>query len=114
MTRVNVYAQPDNDYDERTLAGWFSPESAERFDEATRWDGNNHVSVTSGSQWDHQSLYRTLKGAWVIHRWSQWQGSTPIWQFVSPDQARKWLLANHCDEAVEKYFGPIPDEHMED
>jgi len=62
--------------------------------EATRWDGNNHISVPTGSQWDHQELHCSRKGRYYIESWSQWQGSTPRAEWVSHHAAASWLLAN--------------------
>lgn len=97
MNRITVY-----DYGEgRRVAGWFDRGRADAYGEATRWEGNNNVSVATGRQWDHEVLYRTAQGRWVLHAWSQWQGSTPTWRFVVEDQARDWLVSNehqHIDE----------------
>lgn len=41
------------------------------------WNGSNHISQATGSQWEHESLLRTAGGWWVLHRWSQWQGVSP-------------------------------------
>lgn len=83
---------------------WFSPESAECFGELTWWDGRNRISVPTGSQWEHEELYRTRKGVWVLHSWSQWQGSRSTYEIVGDAQAKAWLIAAKEDEAVERYF----------
>jgi len=101
----------ENVFDEfGELVGWFDRAKAEEFAEATRWDGSNHISLATGSQWDHQELYHTAGGRWVLHSWSQWQGRPERYRFVDDDAAREWLLANGEDEAAEKYFGEIEDE----
>lgn len=64
------------------------------WDEATRWDGRNHISIPTGSQWEHQRLYRSRKGRYWLECWSQWQGSTPHAEWLSPQEAARWLLAN--------------------
>ena len=64
------------------------------WEEATRWDGNNHISKATGSQWDHQTLYRSRRGRYYIVSSSQWQGSTPSAEWVSNEEAARWLLAN--------------------
>lgn len=111
MSRVNVYAKADEyGYEKPELLGWFDPAKAEEFDEDTDWDGSNHISVATGSQFAHQSLYRTAKGRWVLHEWSQWQGSMPSWEFLGDNEAREWLLKNKRDEAVERFFGEIEEE----
>ena len=62
--------------------------------EATRWDGRNHISVPTGSQWNHETLYKSRKGRYYIEYESQWQGSTPHAEWVSNREAARWLLTN--------------------
>ena len=84
--------------------GWFNRASADSFEESTRWNGNNHISVNTGSQWDHEQLYKTAKGKWVLHSWSQWQGSTESWQVIGEHQAYAWLLNNEFAQHVPNRF----------
>ena len=66
MDRINIYGEPGDD-GRRPLIGWFDRDAAKgRYDEDTRWDGSNHVSVATGSQWDHEMLYRTPQDRWVL------------------------------------------------
>lgn len=104
MLRVNVFDEDGQ------LVGWFNKETAKEFTEDTRWDGHNHISRATGSQWDHEQLYRTAGGNWVLYRWSQWEGVADRYQFLAEDEARTWLLAQGHDAAAEEYFGPIPEE----
>ena len=76
---------------------WFDKDTATCFEEATIWNGNNHVSCATGSQWDHEELYRTASGKWALHRWSQYQGSVPSWELVDNDEAARWLVKNEYD-----------------
>jgi hypothetical protein len=62
--------------------------------EATRWNGSNHISVPTGSQWNHETLYRSRKGRYYVEHESQVQGSTPHAEWVSPEEACRWLLMN--------------------
>ena len=62
------------------------------WDERTDWDGRNHISRATGSQWDHQNLYRSRKGRYYIVHQSQWQGSKSWAEWVSPQAATVWLL----------------------
>ncbi len=64
------------------------------WDEDTRWNGNNHISCATGSQWEHETLYLSSKGRYYVEHTSQWQGSTPHAFYVSPSEAAHWLLAN--------------------
>ena len=71
--------------------GWLDLDRAKKYDEDTRWDGNNHISVATGSQWNHEALYCTRKGVYVINSWSQWQGSGESWTRID---AADWLMRN--------------------
>lgn len=62
--------------------------------EDTRWDGRNHISVNTGSQWEHETLYLSAKGRYYIESVSAWQGSVPSAAFITPEEAARWLLAN--------------------
>lgn len=115
MTRINVYTYPtaeERSYGvgETTLAGWFNPDSATRYDEDTRWDGNNNVSVNPVGQYGHQALYRTKGGRWILNTWSQYQGVEERYEFVDDATAKDWLLRNREDKAVEQWFGELDEE----
>jgi hypothetical protein len=75
--------------------------ASQHWDEATRWNGNNHISVATGSQWEHQTLYRSRRGRYYIEHTSQWQGSTPSAEWVSNEEAARWLLANELEVPAE-------------
>jgi len=64
------------------------------WDEAVRWDGRNHVSVATGSQWEHETLYRSRKGRYWLEHSSQWEGSVSYAEWLSPQGAARWLLLN--------------------
>jgi hypothetical protein len=64
------------------------------FSEETRFDGRNQISVNTGQQWEHQRLYRSRKGRYYLESWSQWQGSTPHAEWISPQEAARWLILN--------------------
>ena len=75
--------------------------ATQHWDEDTRWNGNNHISVATGSQWEHQTLYRSRRGRYYIEHTSQWQGSTPSAEWVSNEEAARWLLANEHEVPAE-------------
>jgi hypothetical protein len=83
---------------------WFDTHKAEKFEEDTFWDGNNRCSQATGSQWNHEALYRTASGGWVLNAWSQWAGSRETWTLIDPDTACSWLIAQNEDTAAEEYF----------
>lgn len=103
MTRINVSIPG------APRPGWFDLSKAERFEEATRWDGQNSVSVVA-PKFHHEALYRTKGGRWVLNRWSQWQGSEDVYRFISDEQAKTWLIRNERDEDVKRFFGELEPE----
>lgn len=88
---------------------WFNKDNAKRFCEETWWNGNNHISHATGTQFEHESLYRTKSGRWILHNWSQWQGSSESWSEVSDSAAAKWLVINKHEpyETCKKEFAAL-------
>lgn len=80
---------------------WFNSDSSIVIQEGTRWDGNNHISLSTGSQWNHETLYYTASGRWVLNRWSQWQGSTESYELVTDQDAAEWLVRNERSPLTE-------------
>lgn len=79
---------------------WFDLDSATHYEEKTRWNGNNHISLATGTQFDHEALYKSRKGTWILHSWSQWQGSGESWESISEDEAFAWLTLNRHFDAI--------------
>lgn len=73
---------------------WFNPESSVLFKENTRHDGRNYISVATGSQWEHENLYYTRSGKWVLNAFSQWQGTLPTYERIQEHDAIMWLISN--------------------
>lgn len=109
MTRINIYTH-DSISGERELEGWFDRDKATEYFESRTWDGNNRISDATGSQWDHETVYRTAKGRWVLHEWSQRQGAMETYRFITPERARDWLLINREEDAVAEHFGEVEEE----
>lgn len=107
MNRINILAH--DEYDGDYTIGWFDVDKATAYEAEEEYDGDNMVDINAGRH-NHQVLYRTAGGRWVLHEWSEWQGSAPTYQFISDEKASKWLLRNHHDEAAEQWFGPIEEE----
>jgi hypothetical protein len=83
---------------------WFDLDAAQSWEEGSRWNGNNHISLATGSQWDHQTLYRTAKLRWVLHDSSQWQGSGETYEEVDEATAAQWLVTNGHDTDAGRLF----------
>ena len=71
--------------------GWFNPDSARKWEESSTFDGRNQISDVTGSQWEHERLYRTAKGRWILHWFSQWQGSKDRYKPIDDAEAAFWL-----------------------
>ena len=67
------------------------------WEENTKWNGSNHVSVHTNDQWSHQKLHESKKGRYWIECWSAWQGSNPHAEWVSEHEAVRWLLVNESE-----------------
>jgi hypothetical protein len=73
---------------------WFDSKKAEKIDEGTYWNGSNHISHATGSQWEHEALYRTKGGVWILNHWSQYQGTRETYKEISNEEAASWLIKN--------------------
>ena len=70
---------------------WFDCDKAEKYEEKTYWNGNNHISKATGSQWEHEALCLTKSGKWILNHWSQYQGVPETYNVVSDDTAAAWF-----------------------
>ncbi len=86
-------------YDGKTSR--FAIANAVSYEEETYHDGHNRISRATGSQWEHEALYRTAGGDWVLHHWSQWKGSKSTWQEVDIAGAVEWLLRSENHVALD-------------
>jgi hypothetical protein len=107
VDRVDIYAEctDDDGYAEQRLEGSFDPLVGEYFAEGKYSDGANTVSTITRSQFEHEGIFRTPDGKWVLNCWSRREGSRETFQFITEDEAKNWLLRSEVhDAAVEKYF----------
>jgi hypothetical protein len=64
------------------------------WEEERDWDGSNHISRPTGSQWRHERLHRSRRGRYYLEQWSQTQGSRARAEWISDRRAAAWLLLN--------------------
>ncbi len=74
--------------------GWFDADKAEKVNEGSTHDGRNMISLATGSQWEHEALYRTRGGKWILNHWSNYQGSRESYTLISDADAAAWLVRN--------------------
>jgi len=89
--------------------GWFDLVAADKFMEDTRFDGHNYISVHTGSQWSHETLYRTTRGTYILHASSQWQGAHDTWSRLAIADAVSWLIANGDDATTPAELHTLAD-----
>ena len=85
---------------EEGRGSWFDEDRAQLFKENTRWDGRNHISVATGSQSQHEWLYQTATGRYVLNSFSDWEGTLEKYELIEEEKAFRWLIANDHAEAV--------------
>ena len=88
---------------------WFNLDTATLYKETTHWNGNNHISNATGSQWEHEWLYRTSGGKWVLNHYSQYQGSSETYDLITAKEAAIWLVKNEYED-----IPTILDPHLDD
>lgn len=73
---------------------WFDLSRATLWEEGCWFNGHNYISIATRSQWEHEALYCSRGGVWVVRKWSDWQGSAEAWTTISADGASAWLVRN--------------------
>ena len=91
-----------------TNGKWFDLETAELYSENQEHNGSNWISLVTGSQFKHESLYRTSGGKWILNCWSNFQGTTETYELISREQASKWFTK----QMTEKYNMPQELEEL--
>ena len=71
---------------------WFNISSAERYDEKTYWNGSNHISKATGSQLEHECLFLTKVGKFILNHWSQCQGGVETYKLISKSCETAWFV----------------------
>jgi len=83
------------------------------WEEATDWDGRNHISRPTGSQWEHERLYLSARGRYYVESWSQWQGSISSIEVLDSEQAARWLILNDHENDLPEELRSYLDEVVE-
>ena len=84
---------------------WFDRERADKYSENRSWDGSNQISLATGSQWEHEAIYVTKGGVFVLNHWSNYQGSLETYKIVSKEEAAIWFAKQgFSDEEIPSVF----------
>jgi hypothetical protein len=82
---------------------WFDSETAVMFEEETYHNGSNWISKATGSQWNHERLYQTKSGRWILNTYSQVQGTPEAVYEIEAIEAAQWFgKQGFQDEQVPK------------
>ena len=65
--------------------------------EDTVSNGSNMISCATGSQWVHETLFRSSKGNYWIETTCQWGNVMPSGYMISNNKAASWLAMNGHD-----------------
>ena len=85
--------------------------ATQHWDNRRDWDGRNQIHRPTGSQWAWQTLYRSRKGRYYIEHGSGYQGTRPHVEWVSNEEATRWLL--HNDHELPNDLEALADEVSE-
>lgn len=77
---------------------WFDLDKAEEYKENSFHDGRNFISKATGSQWEHEAIYITAGGKFILNHWSNWQGSVETYEEISADEAARWFAKQGFDD----------------
>lgn len=69
----------------------------DEWEEGQYFDGHNMISCATGSQWEHEHLYKSTKGRYYIVSSSQYQGVQNTARYITASEAAAWLLQNRWD-----------------
>jgi hypothetical protein len=82
---------------------WFDKDKATSYQDDTRWDGHNHISVATGDQWVRATLWHTASGMWILETDHPYQ-CIYDYPFQESD-AFCWLIDNG-------HFSHVPEEFL--
>ena len=79
--------------------------ASKHWSERSDHDGRNFIGRSSGSQWHDQDLYRSRKGRYYLVYGSRVQGQSDHAEWISPQEAFRWLLLNErtIPDELEQY-----------
>lgn len=90
---------------------WFDKDTAVCFQEHSWWNGNNHISRATGSQWNHEYLYYTKSGRWVLNAWSNYQNVPETYEEMAESDAIDWLIRQ--EKMEDKNLPKLPEQVQE-
>jgi hypothetical protein len=86
---------------------WFDIDAARRFDEKGMLaEDGTFVSLASGNSWEHETLYLTTNGTYIMHFFNDHNPSLSQFQLYDEEKGVQWLLRNGYADDVKKHDFP--------
>ncbi|HZJ99617.1 MAG TPA: hypothetical protein VFC79_06405 [Tissierellaceae bacterium] len=79
---------------------WFDIEKAICYPELTYHNGKNYISKITGSQWEHEAMYKTASGHYIHNKYSDYQGSVETYIVVTKEVAAEWFAQQEYDMEI--------------
>lgn len=94
---------------------WFDSEKAEIYKENSYHDGRNFISKATGSQWEHEAIFVTKGGKFILNHWSNWQGSVETYEEINKTEAAEWFAKQDFqdDEIPDIFLGEVAKLEVE-
>lgn len=84
---------------------WFDSEKADYYEEGTWWNGSNHISLSTGSQWHHEAIFITPGKVYILKFSSQYQKVPTTYQQITKEEAAQWFIRNeYPDDSLPQEF----------
>ena len=84
---------------------WFDADKADYYREKSYNDGRNFISKATGSQTEHEAIYITAGGKFILRCWSNWQGSRETYEIINKEEAAGWFAKQEfSDDEIPEIF----------
>lgn len=83
---------------EESTGSWFDLSKAKEYQENEYWNGTNNISCATGSQWEHEYVYVTPSGKFILNKFSNYQGTRETYELISKEDAAKWFAKQSFED----------------
>ena len=84
---------------------WFDGDKADFYAEKSNFNGSNWISLATGSQWNHEGIFITKSGKFILNTYSDYQGTVDKYVLISKEDAATWFCRqSFTDEEIPDIF----------
>ena len=84
---------------------WFDADKADHYKEESYHNGSNFISKVTGSQWEHEVIYITAGGKFILNCWSDFQGNRDTYEIISKERVAEWFAKQEfSDDEIPEIF----------